>query len=155
MPLDLEKLAKKQSSQLGGKGTPRRKVKKVQKNTENDDVKVQEALKNLSPQVIPGISEVNMFQDDGKVLHFNKAQIQAAAKDNTLAIHGRPQVKDVAELMPNILTQLGPENMDKLKALADQLVKANGGKIPGVEAGEAEDEGIPDLVEGENFDKVD
>lgn len=156
MPIDAEKLAKlkQQSNQLGGKGTPRRKVKKSQKNSEVDDVKLQAALKKLDAQVIPQVSEVNMFQDDGKVLHFKRPQIQAAAKDNTLAIHGRPQVKDVAELMPGIITQLGMENYDRLKTLADQLLQAQGG-APGAPEIEAEDEGIPDLVEGENFDKVD
>lgn len=157
MPLDAEKLAKlQQSVRIGGKGTPRRKVKKSQKNTEADDAKIQASLKKLNAQVIPGIEEVNFFQDDGYVLHFNRPQVQAAATSNTFAIHGRPQQKDLSDLMPGILTQIGAENMEKLRVLADQYTKSLGKDAGAAGAtGEAEDEGIPELVEGENFDKVD
>ena len=66
-----EKLAKLQASvRIGGKGTPRRKVKKVAKPTGGDDKKLQAALKKLNVQPIPGIEEVNMFRSDGHVLHF-------------------------------------------------------------------------------------
>jgi nascent polypeptide-associated complex subunit beta len=35
-----------------------------------DDEKLQVALKKLNVQAIQGIEEVNMFQEDGNVLHF-------------------------------------------------------------------------------------
>lgn len=53
-----------------GKGTPRRKVKKVQKASGSDDKKLQTALKKLNVQPIQAIEEVNMFKDDGNVIHF-------------------------------------------------------------------------------------
>lgn len=57
---------------IGGKGTPRRKVvKKSGAAAAQDDKKLQVALKKLNVQAIPGIEEVNMFQEDGNVLHFN------------------------------------------------------------------------------------
>ena len=35
-----------------------------------DDKKLQGALKKLNVQPIPGVEEVNMFREDGNVLHF-------------------------------------------------------------------------------------
>ena len=55
----------------GGKGTPRRKVvKKSQASSQGDDRKLQAALKKLNVTQIAGVEEVNMFKDDGNVLHF-------------------------------------------------------------------------------------
>lgn len=55
----------------GGKGTVRRKiVRKTKPSTAQDDKKLQGALKKLNVQPIPGVEEVNMFREDGNVLHF-------------------------------------------------------------------------------------
>jgi nascent polypeptide-associated complex subunit beta len=54
-----------------GKGTPRRKVKKVHKSSGTDDKKLQTALKKLNVQPIQAIEEVNMFKSDGNVIHFS------------------------------------------------------------------------------------
>jgi hypothetical protein len=55
----------------GGKGTPRRKqVKKSVTSAQGDDRKLQAALKKLGVTPITGVEEVNMFKEDGNVLHF-------------------------------------------------------------------------------------
>lgn len=56
---------------FSGKGTPRRKVKKVHKSAGTDDKKLQGALKKLNVQPIQAIEEVNMFKADGNVIHFS------------------------------------------------------------------------------------
>lgn len=53
-----------------GKGTPRRKMKKVHKTSGTDDKKLQTSLKKLNVQPIQAIEEVNMFKEDGNVIHF-------------------------------------------------------------------------------------
>lgn len=53
-----------------GKGTPRRKVKKVHKTAGADDKKLQATLKKMNVQPIQAIEEVNMFKEDGNVIHF-------------------------------------------------------------------------------------
>jgi hypothetical protein len=53
-----------------GKGTPRRKVKKVTRNSGADDKKLQATLKKMNVQPIQAIEEVNMFKEDGNVIHF-------------------------------------------------------------------------------------
>jgi hypothetical protein len=68
-----EKLAKLQAQvRIGGKGTPRRKVKKAPKTNVADDKKLQLALKKLNVQPLTAIEEVNMFQKDGNILHFSR-----------------------------------------------------------------------------------
>lgn len=57
--------------QNSGKGTPRRKVKKVHKTSGTDDKKLQTSLKKLNVQPIQAIEEVNMFKEDGNVIHFS------------------------------------------------------------------------------------
>ena len=58
-------------TRTGGKGTPRRKVvKKSQAASQGDDRKLQAALKKLNVTSVAGVEEVNMFKDDGNVLHF-------------------------------------------------------------------------------------
>jgi nascent polypeptide-associated complex subunit beta len=73
--MDHAKLARLQAQtaavRIGGKGTPRRKIKKTHhKSTAGDDKKLQSALKKLNVQPIQAIEEVNMFTEDGKVIHF-------------------------------------------------------------------------------------
>jgi nascent polypeptide-associated complex subunit beta len=72
--MDQAKLAKLQGKaaavRIGGKGTPRRKVKKIHKSTGADDKKLQSTLKKLNVQPIQAIEEVNMFKEDGQVIHF-------------------------------------------------------------------------------------
>jgi hypothetical protein len=57
-------------SNHSGKGTPRRKTKKVHKSSGTDDKKLQTSLKKLNVQPIQAIEEVNMFKEDGNVIHF-------------------------------------------------------------------------------------
>lgn len=49
----------------------RKIVRKVKPSAAQDDKKLQGALKKLNVQPIPGVEEVNMFQEDGNVLHFS------------------------------------------------------------------------------------
>ncbi|KAI8884775.1 nascent polypeptide-associated complex subunit beta [Backusella circina FSU 941] len=150
--MNAEKLAKLQNQvRIGGKGTPRRKVKKAPAKTgSGDDRKLSAALQKLNVQPIPGVDQVNMFKDDGKVIHFANPRVQAAANANTFAIHGRSTEKELAELIPGILNQLGPESMAALKQLAESFQQAQGGADAA--AANDDDDEIPDLVE--NFDKA-
>lgn len=77
-----------------GKGTPRRKVKKVHKSTGMDDKKLQTALKKLNVQPIQAIEEVNMFKADGNVIHFAAPKGKATFRKplcNLLCISRRQQ----------------------------------------------------------------
>lgn len=48
----------------------RKIVRKAKPAGAQDDKKLQAALKKLNVQPIQGVEEVNMFREDGNVLHF-------------------------------------------------------------------------------------
>ncbi|KAI9018445.1 nascent polypeptide-associated complex subunit beta [Hyaloraphidium curvatum] len=146
-----EKLAKLASSvRTGGKGTPRRKAKKVHKSTGTDDKKLQSTLKKLGVQPIAGIEEVNMFKSDGNVIHFTAPKVQASIQANTFVVSGQGETKELTELVPGILNQLGPDSLSSLRRLAENYQSQQMG-ASGKENGEDDDD-VPDLVE--SFDKA-
>ncbi|XP_050302071.1 transcription factor BTF3 homolog 4 [Anthonomus grandis grandis] len=147
--MNTDKLKKLQSQvRIGGKGTPRRKKKVVHSTQATDDKKLQSSLKKLSVNTIPGIEEVNMIKDDGTVIHFNNPKTQASLAANTFAITGHGENKQITEMLPGILSQLGPEGISQLKRLASSVASAQG--ISKIVPEDEED--VPDLVE--NFDEA-
>merc|ERR1719163_2241083 len=104
---------------------------------------------------IPGIEEVNMIRDDGHVIHFNNPKVQASLAANTFAITGHAENKEITEMLPGILNQLGAESLTHLKRLASNVSGGQGmGGMEGAGGAmdEEEDDEVPDLVE--NFDEV-
>merc|ERR1712193_566684 len=115
--MNVEKLKQLQAQvRIGGKGTVRRKKKVVHRTATTDDKKLQSSLKKLSVNNIPGIEEVNMIKDDGTVIHFNNPKVQASPSANTFAITGHAENKNITEMLPSILNQLGTENINALKS---------------------------------------
>merc|ERR1712121_620351 len=141
-----EKLKKLQKEvRLGGKGTQRRKKKVVHKTAVTDDKKLQGALKKMSVNPIPGIEEVNMIKDDGTVIHFNNPKVQASLQSNTFAITGHAETKQLTEMLPGILNQLGTEGLTNLRKMAERM------PVTPMDTENADDD-VPDLVE--NFDEA-
>ena len=106
-----------------------------------DDKKLQSSLKKLAVNSIPGIEEANMIKDDGTVIHFNNPKTQASLNANTFAITGHCETKQIADLLPGIINQLGPEGMNHLKRLAASVSNAKN----------VDDLEVPDVT---NFDDV-
>merc|ERR1711985_93831 len=131
--------------QTGGKGSARRKTKKNVKTGVADDKALQAQFKRLGVNNIPGIEEVNMFKDDGTVLHFQSPKVQASITANTYVVSGHGESKQLQELLPGIINQLGADNLMNLKRIAEQM-GASGGK------GADDDDDVPDLAE--NFEEV-
>ncbi|BEJ05656.1 hypothetical protein CcaverHIS641_0301780 [Cutaneotrichosporon cavernicola] len=157
--MDKDKLAKLQAQvRIGGKGTPRRKqVKKSVTSAQGDDRKLQAALKKLGVSPIQGVEEVNMFKEDGNVLHFGapKVAVHAALPSNTLAVYGPGQTKELTELVPGILNQLGPDSLANLRRLAESyqtLTQRQADAAKGKDGEVGDEDDIPDLVE--NFDEA-
>merc|ERR1719361_2280199 len=112
--------------------------------------KLQSSLKKLSVNSIPGIEEVNMIKDDGTVIHFNNPKVQASLAANTFAVTGHGENKQITDLLPGILNQLGAESLTHLKKLASNVPTADGADDAGNDADDDDD--VPDLVE--NFDEA-
>ncbi|KAL1859859.1 Nascent polypeptide-associated complex subunit beta [Paecilomyces lecythidis] len=139
------------TSRVQGKGTPRRKTKRVHKSSGADDKKLQTTLKKMNVQPIQAIEEVNMFKEDGNVIHFSAPRVHASVPSNTFALYGNGEDKELTELVPGILNQLGPDSLASLRKLAESYQNLQ--KNQGGEKKEDDDEDdIPDLVEGENFE---
>lgn len=92
-----------------------------------------------------GIEEVNMIKDDGTVIHFNNPKAQASLAANTFAITGHGENKQITEMLPGILNQLGNDGLSQLKRLANSVNAAGAPKI-----NPSEEEDVPDIVG--NFD---
>ena len=141
-----EKLKQLQEKvRIGGKGTVRRKKKVVHKTATTDDKKLQSSLKKLNVNTIPGIEECNMFKDDGTVVHFTNPKVQASLAANTFAVSGQSEVKQLTDMLPGVISQLGPDGMNILRQIASQMPSS----APA--AGGNEDD-VPDLIE--NFDEA-
>uniref|UniRef100_A0A2P2K0L4 Nascent polypeptide-associated complex subunit beta n=1 Tax=Rhizophora mucronata TaxID=61149 RepID=A0A2P2K0L4_RHIMU len=149
--MNREKLMKMAGSvRTGGKGTMRRKKKAVHKSTTSDDKKLQSTLKRIGVNTIPAIEEVNIFKDD-LVIQFLNPKVQASIVANTWVVTGPPQTRKLQDLLPGIIGQLGPDNLDNLKKLAEQFQKeapATGAAAPQ----EDDDDDVPALVPGQTFE---
>jgi nascent polypeptide-associated complex subunit beta len=148
---------------IGGKGTARRKKKIIHRPANADDKKLQSSLKKLAANNIQGIEEVNMFKDNGEVIHFANPKVQASLGSNTFAISGASDTKSLQEMLPTIMSQMG---MSTDSALASELGRRKAGSHGEHQSGDGQtgttneqagaegddDEEVPNLVE--NFDEV-
>ncbi len=89
---------------------------------------------------------------------FISRAVHSAQGSNTMAVYGNGQNKDLTELVPGILNQIGPDSLATLRKLAEsyQSMSARAGaggaaKEDGEKEADDDDE-IPQLVE--NFDDV-
>ncbi|XP_021892586.1 basic transcription factor 3-like [Carica papaya] len=152
--MNREKLMKMANSvRTGGKGTMRRKKKAVHKTTTTDDKRLQSTLKRIGVNAIPAIEEVNIFKDD-VVIQFINPKVQASIAANTWVVSGSPQTKKLQDILPQIISHLGPDNLDNLKKLAEQFQKQAPAAGAGATAGQEDDDDddVPDLVG--NFEAV-
>ena len=78
--------------------------------------------------------------------------VHAAVAANTFAIYGTGHVKELTELVPGILNQLGPDSLASLRKLAEsyQAIQQGQQRPPNAGTADDDDDDVPDLVE--NFD---
>ncbi|XP_024383831.1 nascent polypeptide-associated complex subunit beta [Physcomitrium patens] len=144
--MNREKLMKMAGAvRTGGKGSVRRKHKAAHKTTTTDDKRLQNTLKRLGVNTIPGIEEVNIFKDE-TVIHFVNPKVQASIAANTWVVSGPSSTKKLEDLLPSIINQLGPDNLVNLKKIAQQFQKQ------AASSAAEEDDDVPELVEGETFE---
>jgi nascent polypeptide-associated complex subunit beta len=162
MPFDKSKLAafvknkKAAGARTGGKGTARRKPKKAFV-VKHDDKRLKTVLNKLNVRDIAAIEEVNLFKDDGKVIHFAAPKVQACIPANTYVVSGLAEEKELKDLLPGIISQLGPDNLNDLRKIyasfsqddakgADDMPELVG-NFEDVSNGDDGDD-MPELVEG-------
>lgn len=67
-----------------------------------------------------------MIKYDGTVIHFNNPKVQASLSANTFAITGHAENKQLTEMLPGILSQLGADSFTSLRKLAEQFPRQGG-----------------------------
>jgi nascent polypeptide-associated complex subunit beta len=78
-------------------------------------------------------------------------KVHASVPSNTFALYGNGEEKELTELVPGILNQLGPDSLASLRKLAESY--QNMQKNQAGDKKDDDEDDIPDLVEGENFEK--
>ncbi len=69
-------------------------------------------------------------------------------RENLLVVNGNPETKDLKDLLPDILKQVGPQQYQYLKNISGNMDTVKEGK-----AGEEDEDDVPDLV-GTNFEEA-
>lgn len=96
---------------------------------------------------IPSLSLPNQHRNP---LTTHLKLVHASVPSNTFALYGHGEEKELTELVPGILNQLGPDSLASLRKLAESY--QNMQKAQGEKKDDDEEDDIPDLVEGENFE---
>jgi nascent polypeptide-associated complex subunit beta len=136
--MNKEKLMKMAGAvRTGGKGTVRRKKKAVHKTTSTDDKRLQNTLKRLGVNTIPGIEEVHLYQGDS-LISFTNPKVQASIAANTYVVSGPSTTKKV------------PTGANMGGGFPSMPTATGAGATTIEGADDDEDDDVPDLVE--NFD---
>ena len=116
--MDPKKLERMQAQvRIGGKGTARRKKKTVYKTDTIPDNKLQAAMQKIRVNEISCVEEVNLFKDDGNIMHFKNPRVKASFHSNMFALYGHCEDKQITEPTPGIIGHMGPEAMSGLAEL--------------------------------------
>lgn len=62
-------------------------------------------------------------------------------RENLLVVTGNPETKELKDMMPDILKQIGPQQLSALKDFISKM-----GNIPEGKAGEEDEDDVPELV---------
>lgn len=110
MPTMTKELLEKRMAAVrtGGRGTVRRTVKAVHKNSSADDKKVSGVLKKLGVSPIAEIDEAFFFRTDGSAYIFKNPKVQASMQSQCFVVSGNYDTKPLAELLPDLLKMGAP-----------------------------------------------
>ena len=110
------------NTQIGGKGTQRRKHEaKKRGNKVEADKKIEAIAKKAQAKKLNDINEINIFKDDNTVIHFKKPILEYSFKEKVSFVSGIHETKNIKELLPAIIKQLGPKQFDLMKEYAETI----------------------------------
>ncbi|EUD64363.1 nascent polypeptide-associated complex subunit beta [Plasmodium inui San Antonio 1] len=144
--------------QIGGKGSARRKIKKVHKNSMSNEKKINLILKKIGASYFGEVDEICVYKAGDTYMEFKKPKLSASLQSNTYVVTGKftEQKIDINKIFEGLK---GNKNVDmnlleKIKNdpnIKNLLNKENNGNAKKEEAAE-EPADVPDLVE--NFEEV-
>ena len=131
------------NTQIGGKGTQRRKHQaKHRTNKVEVDKKIEAVAKKSQARKLNEITEVNIFKDDNTVIQFKKPTIEYSFKEKVCFVSGIHETKNLKEVFTSLLKQLGPKQLDFVREASEDIKNKEKEKI----------EEAPELVE--DFESV-
>ncbi|KMZ97469.1 hypothetical protein PVNG_06509 [Plasmodium vivax North Korean] len=143
--------------QIGGKGSARRKIKKVHKNSMSNEKKINLILKKIGASYFGDVDEICVYKAGDTYMEFKRPKLSASLQSNTYVVTGKftEQKIDINKIFEGLK---GNKNVDmnlleKIKNdpnIKNLLNKENNGNAKKEAAQEAAD--VPDLVE--NFEEV-
>ena len=114
--------AKFGNTQIGGKGTQKRKKEaKHRGNKVEADKKFQALSKKAGARKINEVSEINIFKDNNSVVHLKKPSLEYSFKEKVSFVYGVAETKNIKDLLPGIIKQLGPKQFEFMKEYAETL----------------------------------
>ena len=138
--------AKFGNTQIGGKGTQKRKkAAKHRGNKVEADKKFQALSKKAGARKINEVSEINIFKDNNSVVHLKKPSLEYSFKEKVSFVSGVAETKSIKDLLPGIIKQLGPKQFEFMKEYAETLKAKDKKKTDKIEE-------APELVE--DFEEV-
>ena len=138
--------AKFGNTQIGGKGTQKRKKDaKHRGNKVEADKKIITLANKAGARKINEVSEINIFKDDNNVVQLKKPTLEYSFKEKVSFVSGTSETKNIKDILPGIIKQLGPKQFEFVKEYAETL------KSKDKKKGEKIDE-APELVE--DFEEV-
>jgi len=114
-------LAKVGDSRTGGKGSARRKKVQKHHDTSVDEKKLSAGVRKLGWQAVPAINEVNLFKEDGKIIHFNNPKFEVSQGLSGYMVSGKGELKTIQDLLPGILDQLDSRDVASLRKMAAEF----------------------------------
>ena len=126
------------NTQIGGKGTQRRKHQaKHRTNKVEVDKKIEAVAKKSQARKLNEITEVNIFKDDNTVIQFKKPTIEYSFKEKVCFVSGIHETKNLKEVFTSLLKQLGPKQLAFVREASEDIKNKEKEKI----------EEAPELVE--------
>ena len=138
--------AKFGNTQIGGKGTQKReKEAKHRGNKVEADKKIQALSKKAGARKINEVSEINIFKDDNTVAQLKTPSLEYSFKEKVSFVSGVSETKNIKDILPGIIKQLGPKQFEFMKEYAETLKAKDKKKTDKIEE-------APELVE--DFEEV-
>ena len=133
------------NTQIGGKGTQRRKHQpKHRANKVEVDKKIEAVAKKSQSRKLNEITEVNIFKDDNTVIQFKKPTVEYSFKEKVSFVSGVHETKNLKDVFTSVIKQLGPKQLAFVKDASEEIKNKDKEKEKADEA--------PELVE--DFDAV-
>ncbi|GAW82973.1 basic transcription factor 3b [Plasmodium gonderi] len=144
--------------QIGGKGSARRKIKKVHKNSMSNEKKINLILKKIGASYFGDVDEICIYKAGDTYMEFKKPKLSASLQSNTYVVTGKftEQKIDINKIFEGLK---GNKNVDmnlleKIKNdpnIKNLLNKENNAAAKKEEV-EEQTADAPDLVE--NFEEI-